>query len=132
MQSHEALDALVEAAIRVQDRAYAPYSKFRVGAAVRVADGRVFEGCNVENASYGLSICAERVAIASAVAGGARDIVALAVCTDAHEPAPPCGACRQVIAEFAGDAPIVLANPRGARVVTSLAELLPRAFRLDR
>lgn len=123
-------DALIEAAAKARERAYAPYSNYRVGAAVRCADGRVFTGCNVENASYGLSMCAERVAIFEAVAQGARDIADVVVVTDAATPAAPCGACRQVIAEFAQDARIVLANTAGERVVKGLAELLPDAFRL--
>ncbi len=130
-QQQQATDELVRAATRAREHAYAPYSRFRVGAAVRASDGRVFAGCNVENASYGLSICAERVAIFNAVAHGAREIRALAVCTDAPAPATPCGACRQVIAEFADDAAIALANTGGALVITSINELLPLPFRLD-
>jgi cytidine deaminase len=131
MQKTDAIDALVEAAAGARERAYAPYSRFRVGAAVRASDGRVFTGCNVENASYGLSVCAERVAVFDAIAHGAREIDSIAVCTDAAQPAPPCGACRQVIAEFARDATIVLANAAGTRVATRLSELLPNPFRLD-
>ncbi len=131
METSGPMSALIEAATKARERAYAPYSKFRVGAAVRAPDGRVFAGCNVENASYGLSICAERVAIFNAIVQGVREIAAIAVFTDAPEPAPPCGACRQVIAEFARDAPIALANRDGTCVVTSLAELLPKPFRLD-
>ncbi len=101
-----------------------------MGAAVRTADGRIFSGCNVENASYGLTMCAERVAIFKAVSEGARDILALAVATDAATPAAPCGACRQVLAEFARDAEVVLGNPKGDVQVTRLAALLPLAFRL--
>jgi cytidine deaminase len=127
----EPIDELVEAARRARERAYAPYSRFRVGAAVRSADGRVFAGCNIENASYGLSVCAERVAIFNAIAHGARELRAIAVCTDPPEPATPCGACRQVIAEFAPDIPIALASTSGALVITSIGELLPRPFRLD-
>ena len=123
-------DALVDAAAAVRRNAYAPYSNFRVGAAVRASDGRVFAGCNVENASYGLSICAERAAIFNAIAHGARDIVAIAVMTDASPPASPCGACRQVMAEFAPDAPVVLAGTDGACIETSVGALLPAAFRL--
>ncbi len=123
-------DALVDAAAAVRRNAYAPYSNFRVGAAVRASDGRVFAGCNVENASYGLSICAERAAIFNAIAHGARDIVAIAVVTDASPPASPCGACRQVMSEFAPDAPVVLAGVDGARIETSVGALLPTAFRL--
>jgi cytidine deaminase len=129
--SWESLDALVDAAARAREHAYAPYSGFRVGAAVLTNDGRVFAGCNVENASYGLCVCAERVAIFGAIAHGARAIAAVAVVTDAAQPAPPCGACRQVIAEFASDATIVLANGAGARTTTSLGALFPDPFRLD-
>jgi cytidine deaminase len=126
------MNALIEAATAALRAAHAPYSKFRVGAAVRTSDGRVFAGCNVENASYGLSICAERVAIFNAVSQGAREIAAIAVCTEGDEPAPPCGACRQVIAEFARDpTTIVLTNTSGRTTMTTLAELLPRPFRLD-
>jgi cytidine deaminase len=126
----DALDTLIEVAAKARERAYAPYSKFRVGAAVRCSDGRVYAGCNVENASYGLSMCAERVAIFEAISNGARDIADVAVVTEAAKPAAPCGACRQVLAEFAADARIVLANTAGERVVSRLAQLLPNAFRL--
>ena len=117
-------DALVEAAWQVRERAYAPYSKFAVGAALLAADGRVFTGCNVENLSYGLSQCAERVALGAAVAAGARDFLALVVVADTGVPISPCGACRQVMAEF-GVAHILLAN-RTARLEFRLEELLPR------
>ena len=130
MSAPDSMDALIDAATAAREHAYAPYSNFRVGAAVRARDGRVFGGCNVENASYGLSVCAERVAIFEAIAHGARDIVAMAVCTDAAEPAPPCGACRQVIAEFAADAPIVLANTAGVRTMTDIGSLFPNPFTL--
>ena len=122
---------LVEAARRVRANAYAPYSRYLVGAAVLSADGRVFAGCNVENSSYPLSVCAERNAVAAAVAAGARP-VAVAVVTE--EPtAAPCGACRQVLFEFAGDMPVILAAPKGdPERVLSLARLLPDAFRLER
>ena len=118
-------DTLVDAAWQVRERAYAPYSKFRVGAAVLAADGRVFVGCNVENLSYGLSICAERVAIGSAVAAGTRDLLAIAVVAETTVPISPCGACRQVMTEF-GLARVLLAN-RTQRMEFSLEELLPRA-----
>ena len=126
----EAEDSLVAAAQRVRDNAYAPYSGFAVGAALLTADGRVFTGCNVENASYGLTVCAERHAVAAAVAAGARDFRALALVTPSSPPASPCGACRQVLAEF-GQLTLVLANPDGERHRTTLSELLPRAFRGD-
>lgn len=122
---------LVAAARAVQRHAYAPASRFAVGAAVRAADGRVFVGCNVENASYGLTICAERAAICAAVAAGARAVDAVAVVTDLDEPARPCGACRQVLAEFGSDMQVLLAG-RGADVIeTSIAALLPDPFTFD-
>jgi len=124
-------EALVAAARGVQRRAYAPASRFAVGAAVRAADGRVFVGCNVENVSYGLTICAERAAICAAVAAGARAVTAVAVVTDLEEPSRPCGACRQVLAEFGADMQVLLAG-RGDRVVeTSLSTLLPEPFTFD-
>ena len=121
--------ALVEAALEARHQAYAPYSRFSVGAAVMARDGRIFTGVNVENASYPLTVCAERNAIAAAVLAGAREIVAVAVATSVSPPSAPCGGCRQVIAEFAREATIALVNPQGERVETTLGELLPRAFR---
>lgn len=119
---------LVAAARAVQQHAYAPASRFAVGAAVLAADGRVFVGCNVENASYGLTVCAERNAVAAAVAGGARQLLAVAVATDLAEPARPCGACRQVLAEFGRGMHVVLAGRGEALVELSLAQLLPEPF----
>ena len=118
-------DNLVEAAWAARDAAYAPYSKFKVGAALLATDGRVFAGCNVENISYGLTNCAERVAIGAAVAAGVREFLAVAVVADTGVPISPCGACRQVLAEF-NVARIILAN-RKERLEFTLAELLPRA-----
>ncbi len=121
-------DDLVRAARVARSRAYAPYSRFRIGAAVRAA-GRIHAGANVENASYGLTLCAERVAVARAVSGGARRIDALAIASGTSPPTPPCGACLQTLAEFAGaELPVVLAGPRGERVETTLGALLPRGF----
>jgi cytidine deaminase len=121
------MEELVERAKAVLNNAYAPYSKFKVAAAVRTKSGRVYTGVNIENASYGLTICAERVAVFKAVSEGDRDIEAVAVYTDTEEPTPPCGACRQVIAEFNPDALIVMAS-RKKTVVVRLSELLPHAF----
>lgn len=119
------LDELVEAAWGVRDRAYAPYSKFHVGAALLAKDGRVFCGCNVENLSFGLTNCAERVAVGAAVAAGVREFERVVVVADTTVPISPCGACRQVLAEF-GVPEIVLVN-RVERLVFRLEELLPRA-----
>ena len=120
-------EELIAAAKAVRDRAHAPYSEYAVGAAVLTSDGSVFSGCNVENASYGLSVCAERHAVAAAVAAGCREISGLAVVTSSKPPASPCGACRQVLAEF-GDFPVVLANLDGDRRTTTVRQLLPDAF----
>jgi cytidine deaminase len=124
---------LVRRARAVAHRAYAPHSRFCVGAAVRTTRGAIFTGCNVENASYGLTLCAERNAIASAVAaeGATMRLAAVAVFVAAAEAFPPCGACRQVIAEFADpETAVVYLGQRGAPAVTTIGELLPRAFRL--
>jgi cytidine deaminase len=119
---------LVDAAMAVRDRAYAPYSRFYVGAAVRGQDGRIFVGCNVENASYGATICAERNAIAAAVAGGELRPVMVAVTATSHEPCPPCGMCRQVLAEFGEDLPILLVSDEGEVLRQRLSALLPLQF----
>lgn len=118
-------ESLVQAAWNARQNAYAPYSSFAVGAALLAADGRIFTGCNVENLSYGLTCCAERVAVGSAVAGGAREFVAMAVVADTQTPVSPCGACRQVMTEFS--IPTVILANRDQRLELSLAELLPRA-----
>lgn len=121
------MDELVVAAAAARDRAYAPYSRFAVGAAVRGASGRVYGGCNIENASYGLTMCAERVAVFAAVAAGEQRLDALAVVADTPQPASPCGACRQVMAEF-GINLVTMCNTKGDRLTVTLAELLPYAF----
>ena len=107
-------------------KAYSPYSNFKVGAALRAADGRVFTGCNVENVSFGLTMCAERVAIGSAVQAGAMEFDALAIVSDSTEPVVPCGACRQVLAEFSPNLRIVSGTVAGVTTEFELATLLPK------
>ncbi|MBM3306734.1 MAG: cytidine deaminase [Candidatus Eisenbacteria bacterium] len=119
---------LVGIAAEVRKKAYAPYSGFAVGAALLARDGRVFTGVNVENASIGLSVCAERNAIAKALSEGARDFDALAISTGADEPTMPCGVCRQVMWEFSRDLRVIVQSASGARVTTTIAELFPRPF----
>lgn len=127
------LTALVAAADQVRRRAYAPYSNFAVGAAVVSADGRVFLGCNVENASFGLSLCAERAALAAAVAGGVRQVTAVVIVADARVPPAPCGACRQWMAELGSQSmEVVAANLKGDIHRYELGRLLPHAFCLER
>jgi len=123
-----AFEALIAAALAARAHAWAPYSQFRVGAAVLCDDGSVFTGCNVENATYGLTVCAERTALLKAVSEGHRRFVRIAIASDMAEPATPCGMCRQAIAEFAPDLPVVLVNPQGVRRETTLTTLLPGAF----
>ena len=118
---------LVRRARAVQKHAYCPYSKFRVGAALEAADGRVYVGTNVESASYGLTICAERMAIGAAVADGARGFSRIVVATDADPPASPCGACRQLLAEFGLDLEVIAVGPKTERRWV-LRDLLPDAF----
>lgn len=122
---------LEQLARQASESAYAPYSHFAVGAAVQTRDGEFFSGSNIENASYGLTICAERVATFTAVASGAREIVALAIYTPTPQPVPPCGACRQVLCEFAEELSISAHCLTGARAEWRLSELLPEAFRLN-
>lgn len=121
-------DLLIEAAKQARENAHAPYSNFRVGAALRSTSGRIFSGCNVENASYGLTMCAERVAIFKGISEGERGFSALAVVTDADLLTPPCGACRQLIWEFCGDIPVTIANLKGQTDVMQMKDLFPRPF----
>ena len=133
MITEAAKDALIAAARDAQASAYAPYSNFAVGAAVLLSDGSIHKGCNIENASFGLTVCAERVAIFHAVAAGRMDIVAVGVFTSASTLARPCGACRQVIAEFSrADSPIVVISTTesGLSVTETISDLLPGSFML--
>lgn len=123
-------DRLVEAARAAQQHAWCPYSKYRVGAALETADGQVFTGCNVENASYGLTVCAERAAVVAAVGSGQRRFRRIVVATDSTPPAPPCGACRQVLAEFGAELEVESVGPSESRR-WRLRELLPDAFTRD-
>ncbi len=126
------LTHLVEAALGVRQRAYAPHSRFAVGAALLAGDGEIYLGANVENASYGMSICAERAAMASAVTAGCTHFQAIAIATPGGQ--TPCGACRQVLAEFCRDLPIILVDAEHPLSIhqTTLAELLPQSFRIPR
>ncbi len=121
-------DSLAAAALAAREHAHAPYSKFRVGAALEDATGRVHTGCNIENASYGLTICAERVAVFKAMSEGARGFRRIAIAADTDSLTPPCGACRQILWEFCGDIEIVLVNPRGKSERLRLKDLFPRPF----
>jgi cytidine deaminase len=122
---------LIEAAKRVASRAYAPYSRFRVGAALLTKSGKVFAGCNIENASYGLTICAERNAIFSAIAAGEREFEQMVIYTPTKSLTGPCGACRQVMAEFAPNLKVVLVNRSGLTRAYRLSKLLPERFALE-
>ncbi len=125
-------EALFQAAAKAREQAYAPYSRFSVGAAVMAEDGTLYAGCNVENASYGLSMCAERNAVGRMVVEGRRRLVAVAIVVDTARPTPPCGACRQVLIEHgAPDVPLRSRNLQGAEDRSTLFELLPNAFTKD-
>jgi cytidine deaminase len=125
------MQSLMDVAAGARANAYAPYSHFHVGAALRSSTGRVYAGSNVENVSFGVGICAERSALAAAVTAGERNFDELALVSDGNEPAPPCGACRQALAEFAPSLRIVSHGLNGETAVWSLAELLPHQFRLN-
>ena len=122
------MSKLVDAAIAARVHAHAPFSRFRVGAAVETEDGRIFTGCNVENATYGLTICAERVAVFKAISEGARKFRRIVVAADTNELTPPCGACRQILWEFMGDTELTLVNLRGKSETMRLKDLFPRPF----
>ena len=119
---------LIEAATAVRENAYAPFSSFKVGAANETGDGEIIDGCNVESSSYGLTVCAERVAIWNAISQGKHGIKHIAVVADTDELTPPCGACRQIIWEFGGDIPVTMANLKGRTETVQMKDLLPRAF----
>jgi cytidine deaminase len=121
-------EVLVEAAQQARENAHAPFSNFRVGAALHATSGRIFGGCNVENATYGLTVCAERVAIFKAMSEGERNFDAIAVVTDTDALTPPCGACRQLIWEFCGDVPVILANLKGKTETIHMRDLFPKPF----
>ncbi len=121
-------EELIKAARDARDRAYAPYSNFQVGAAVESESGNIYIGCNVESASYGLTVCAERVAIWKGISCGEKRFGRIAVVVDTEDLTPPCGVCRQIIWEFCGDVPVILSNLHGKTETIQMSELLPRAF----
>lgn len=125
------LDRLIEKARQARDGAHIPYSRFGVGAAIEAADGRIVVGCNVENASYGLTMCAERVAVGAAIANGVQEWQRMVVVVEGPGLVAPCGACRQVLAEFCEDLEIILADCHGGRETVQLSELLPKRFGAD-
>jgi cytidine deaminase len=122
------MDPLIEAALGARQNAHAPFSNFKVGAALEDSVGRIHTGCNVENATYGLTLCAERVAVFKAISEGARKFRRVAVAADTDTLTPPCGACRQILWEFCGDVELVLSNLRGKRETLRLKDLFPRPF----
>ena len=122
------MDALIEAAVEARQKAHAPFSGFQVGAALEDAAGRIHTGCNVENATYGLTVCAERVAVFKAISEGAREFRCIVVAADTEILTPPCGACRQILWEFCGDVEVVLTNLHGKTETMRLSDLFPRPF----
>ena len=122
------MDDLLRAALAAREHAHAPFSNFRVGAAIEDSSGRIHSGCNVENATYGLTLCAERVAVFKAISEGAREFKRVAVAADTDVLTPPCGACRQILWEFCGDVELVLVNPRGVTETLRMKDLFPRPF----
>ncbi|MBX3281815.1 MAG: cytidine deaminase [Acidobacteria bacterium] len=128
MASDSDRSAIIAAAKAARENAHAPFSKFRVGAALQTPEGAIIAGCNIENASYGLTMCAERVAIFKAVSEGKRKFTAIAIVVDTDELTPPCGACRQLIWEFCGDVPVTMANLEGRIETMQMSSLLPKAF----
>ena len=121
-------DVLIDAAWQAREHAYAPYSGFRVGAAVQCADGSIYGGCNIENVSYGLTNCAERTAMFQAVANGTKEFHRMVICADTPEPIAPCGACRQVMVELAPQMEVLLINKEGKQIFTTVEKLMPYSF----
>jgi cytidine deaminase len=124
----ETRQRLLDAARSARQNAHAPFSRFQVGAALETADGQVITGCNVENATYGLTVCAERVAVFKAISEGHRKFIRVAVVADTQELTPPCGACRQILWEFGGDLEVILGNLEGEKARYQLQDLLPHPF----
>jgi cytidine deaminase len=122
------VNSLIEAALQVRERAHAPFSKFKVGAALLGEDGQIYTGCNVENATYGLTVCAERVAVFKAVSEGVHKFRRIVVAADTNVLTPPCGACRQILWEFCGDIEVILTNLQGKTESLRLKDLFPRPF----
>jgi cytidine deaminase len=121
-------EELIAAAVKARENACADYSQYKVGAALLAASGKVYSGCNIENATYGLTVCAERVALWKALSEGERKFTQIAVVTESDPPASPCGACRQLLWEFCGDIEIILSNLQGFRKSLKLSEIFPRPF----
>ncbi len=127
----DATDTLRDAAFAAMENAYAPYSRFRVGAALRTSTGAIVSGCNVENVAYGEALCAERVAVAAAVAQGMKDFEEIAIASESDDPAPPCGSCRQTMSEFAPELRVISYAKNGRQATWRLSDLLPEAFALN-
>ena len=121
-------EPLIAAAKQARQNAHAPFSNFKVGAGLRTSSGKIYGGCNVENATYGLTVCAERIAIFKAISEGERKFDAIAVVTDTDTLTPPCGACRQLIWEFCGDVPVIMTNLKGKVDVVAMRDLFPKPF----
>ncbi len=130
-ENTNATDTLRDAAFAAMENAYAPYSRFRVGAALRTSTGAVVSGCNVENAVYGEALCAERVAVAAAVAQGMKNFEEIAIASESDDPAPPCGSCRQTMSEFAPELRVISYARNGRQATWRLSDLLPEAFALN-
>ncbi len=126
------MDALIQKAKEAREKAYAPYSEFRVGAALEAKDGSVFTGCNVENASYGATCCAERTALVKALSEGVKEFSRIAIFAGTKEPCPPCGICRQVLYEFSPEIEIIMIGSEGEIAVSKLTDLMPNAFHSER